>query len=52
MNRQELENLAARVEGRLAGRFAEIDGTAWKNTCRVMEAFRDNRVSDACFAVS
>ncbi len=46
----EVFDMAARVQARLAARFAEIDAVAEINTRRVMEAFQNNRVSDACFA--
>jgi len=46
----EVFDMAARVQSRLAARFAEIDAVAEQNTRRVMEAFQNNRVSDACFA--
>ena len=46
----EVYEMAARVQQRLASRFAEIDNVAERNTKRVMEAFQNNRVSDACFA--
>jgi len=42
--------MAARVQARLAARFAEIDAVAEYNTRRVMEAFQNKRVSEACFA--
>ena len=46
----EVFDMAARVQSRLAARFAEIDAVAEMNTKRVMEAFQNHRVSDACFA--
>ncbi len=42
--------LAAEAEAALAQNFAAIDRVAYENTCRVMEAFKEERVSDACFA--
>ena len=48
--RPEVYEMAARVQQRLMPSFAEIDAVAEKNTRRVMEAFQNNRVSDACFA--
>ncbi len=42
--------MAQRVQAKLGERFAEIDAVAEENTRRVMTAFKDNRVSDACFA--
>lgn len=44
--------LAGEAETSLAGLFGEIDATAFKNTARVMDAFREERVSDSCFAPS
>lgn len=46
----EVYEMAERAEARLAGRFAEIDRVARANTRKVMEAFQNHRVSDACFA--
>ena len=48
--RPEVYELAERAQKGLAGRFCEIDQVAEKNTRKVMEAFQNNRVSDACFA--
>lgn len=48
--RPEVFEMAERVQSRIAPRFAEIDAVAEQNTRRVMEAFQNNRVSDACFA--
>ncbi len=45
----ELTDLAERAEALLAPRFREIDRCALENTERVLRAFQDNRVSDACF---
>ena len=42
--------MAKLAEARCQERFAEIDRVAQINTCRVMEAFQDHRVSDSCFA--
>ena len=47
---ESVERLAAECEGRLAGRFAEIDRVARANTRRVLEAFQEYRVSEPCFA--
>ncbi len=47
---QSVRDLAAKCESRLAPRFAEIDEVSMKCTERVMEAFQEFRVSDACFA--
>lgn len=46
----EIECLAEDCEAQLAARFAEIDRVARGNTKRVMEAFQEFRVSEACFA--
>lgn len=46
----EIERLAEDCEAQLAARFAEIDRVARGNTKRVMEAFQEFRVSEACFA--
>ena len=48
--RPEVYEIAERAQAKLAGRFLEIDQVAEKNTRKVMEAFQNNRVSDACFA--
>ena len=42
--------MAERVQLRCKDRFAEIDAVAELNTHKVMAAFQDMRVSDACFA--
>ena len=47
---ENIEQLAAACEARLAGRFAEIDRVARANTRRVLEAFQEFRVSEPCFA--
>ena len=46
----EIERLAEDCEAQLAARCAEIDRVARGNTKRVMEAFQEFRVSEACFA--
>ena len=46
----EIERLAEDCEAQLAARFAEIDRVARGKTKRVMEAFQEFRVSEACFA--
>ena len=46
---QELLELAARAESDLAPIFARIDGIAFENTKKVMDAFREHRVSEAMF---
>ncbi len=48
--RPEVYTMAERAEEMLAARFREIDAVAQTNTRRVMEAFQNHRVSDACFA--
>ncbi len=40
---------AQRAEALLTKRFLEIDQCALENTARVLEAFQQQRVSDACF---
>ena len=49
MNSKVLE-LAEKVEKRIAPRFAEIDAVSMKNTEKVLDAFREFRVSDVHFA--
>lgn len=46
----EILALASECEKDIAPRFAVIDKAAMENTARVMEAFRELRVSDTCFA--
>ena len=48
--RPEVYDMAQRAQERIRHRFAQIDAVAEQNTRRVMEAFQDNKVSDACFA--
>ena len=43
-------DLAARAEEQLSSHFARIDRIAFENTQRVMDAFREFRVSDSMFA--
>ncbi|MCQ2427176.1 MAG: methionine gamma-lyase family protein [Clostridia bacterium] len=50
LTRAELEALTEETERALAGRFAEIDRTAYANTGRILRAFREEKVSDSCFA--
>ena len=52
MNLSEITDLSEKVESSLTERFSEIDRVSEKNTRRVMEAFAEYRVSDACFAGS
>lgn len=42
--------MAASAEALLAERFREIDAVAMANSRRVMAAFQNNRVGEACFA--
>ena len=49
MNSKVLE-LAEKVEKRIAPRFAEIDAVSMKNTEKVLDAFREFRVSDVHFS--
>ena len=42
--------MAKQAEERLGARFREIDAVAEHNTRKVMEAFQNHRVSEACFA--
>ena len=48
--RPEVLELAERAQEKLSARFREIDRTAEENTRKVMLAFQNARVSDACFA--
>lgn len=43
-------DMAQRAQERIAPVFQRIDHTAEENTRKVMEAFQDQRVSEACFA--
>ena len=42
--------LSEEAQSVLAGRFSEIDAVAFENTRKVMSAFQNNRVGEACFA--
>ena len=42
--------IAERAEKRCSVRFKEIDRVAQENTRRILDSFRNNRVSEACFA--
>ena len=42
--------LAAEAENKLSDIFAEIDKVSFDNTSKIMDAFREHRVSDAMFA--
>ncbi len=46
----EVYEMAKRTQKKLGGRFEEIDIVAEHNTRKVMEAFQNHRVSEACFA--
>ncbi len=46
----QLKELAKRAEAELSGIFAELDETSFYNTNRIIDAFREHRVSDAMFA--
>ena len=48
--RPEVYDMARRAQERIKHRFEAIDAVAEVNTRRVMEAFQDNKVADACFA--
>lgn len=45
-------NLTAEAEAALAGTFAEIDRVSFEGTVRVLEAFKEERISEAMFAPS
>ena len=46
----EILDLAQEAEERIEDQFKDIDDTAKENTLRVMRAFQNCRVSEACFA--
>ena len=48
--RPEVYDLAEKAMAKLQPVFERIDAVAMKNTQKVMEAFQDNKVSEACFA--
>ena len=48
--RPEVYDMARRAQERIKHRFDAIDAVAEVNTRRVMEAFQDNKVAEACFA--
>ena len=50
MDFEKLLALSRQVEEELQGVFRGFERTAEENTRRVLDAFRENRVSDACFA--
>ena len=47
---QSVRALARECEARLQDRFAQIDEVSMACTSRVMDAFQEYRVSEACFA--
>ena len=47
---EKILNLTAEAEAALAPAFAEIDKRSFKGTVRVLEAFKEERVSEAMFA--
>ena len=49
---EKLLQIANEAEAALAGIFADIDAVSMQNTARVLDAFRNHRVSDAHFAPS
>lgn len=49
---EKLLQIANEAEAALAGIYADIDAVSMQNTVRVLDAFRDHRVSDAHFAPS
>ena len=46
---EKILTLAAEAERALAPRFAEIDRVSFENTQKIMDAFREHRVSEAMF---
>ncbi len=50
MDREGLLDTAKRCEEELQTVFRRIEGVSLCNTERILRSFRDNRVSDACFA--
>lgn len=48
--KKEVFEMAERAQASCEAQFRLIDSVAEKNTYRVMEAFQDNKVSDACFS--
>lgn len=47
---KELLQYASRAEEKIRPQFAAIDEAAYQNTAKILEAFHDYRVSDACFS--
>ena len=46
---KKIQDLALEAESALTAQYKHIDEVAFRNTQKVMEAFRNHRVSDACF---
>ena len=46
---KKIQDLAHEAESALTAQYQHIDEVAFRNTQKVMEAFRTHRVSDACF---
>ena len=46
---KKIQDLALEAESALTAQYKHIDEVAFRNTQKVMEAFRTHRVSDACF---
>ncbi len=46
----ELEEISGRAERDLTELFRDIDRIALRNTARILDAFREEKVSDSCFA--
>ena len=46
---EKIKGLAREAEGKLAAHFEKIDEISFINTTRVMDAFREHRVSEAMF---
>ena len=46
----DLEKLVLEAEENLKDIFADIDRTAYQNTARVIDSFREHRVDESCFA--
>ena len=49
---KKLTSLAKAAEAALADRFAAIDDTSFQNTEKIMNAFREHRVSESMFAAT
>ena len=46
---QKVLSLTAEAESKLSDIFAEIDRISFENTKKIMDAFREHRVSEAVF---